>query len=189
MWIVFWSIFRTNMCTTPKFVNMKSTYHTLLALSLLLNILTGCKSKENRNNNAAEPLTKEETPSTPAPPVTDNKTVNDVNQPNAEDKKKESIQENTIKNLVVSFYSIGSGIDYKSAEKFEQFLSTFTLDNGSKPVYEKIGWGREGEIDYCITLDGWNYNDAASFVEAAKGNAGASKNMHFTVNGICKKRR
>ncbi len=168
---------------------MKSTLHTLLAISFFLGILSGCKSKENRNNNAAEPITKEETPVVPTPPVTEIKTVNEVPKPNTDEKKKEEGQENTIKNLVVSFYSIGSGIDYKSAEKFEQFLNTYTHADGSKPVYEKIGWGREGEIDYCIALEGWNYAEAASFVEAAKGNAGASKNMHFTVNGTCKKRR
>jgi hypothetical protein len=177
------------MCTNPKSAIMKFMRHTLITLGLIMSILIGCKSKENKNNNAAEPTAKEETPSAPAPPVTDNKAVNVKPQPDAEEKKKESIQENTIKNLVVSFYSIGSGIDYKSAEKFELFLNTFTLPNGSKPVYEKVGWGREGEIDYCISMDGWNYEDAASFVEAAKGNAGASKNMHFTVNGTCKKRR
>ena len=168
---------------------MKSTLHTLLALHFFLGILLGCKSKENRNNNAAEPLTKDETPAVPTPMASDNKTNNEIPKPQTEEKKKEDIQENTIKNLVVSFYSIGSGIDYKSAEKFEQFLNTFALENGSKPVYEKIGWGREGEIDYCIALEGWKYSDATSFVEAAKGNAGASKNMHFTVNGTCKKRR
>ena len=92
------------------------------------------------------------------------KTNNKIPKPQTEEKKKEAIQENTIKNLVVSFYSIGSGIDYKSAEKFEQFLNTFTLENGSKPVYEKIGWGREGEIDYFIALEGWKYSEAKTFV-------------------------
>ncbi len=168
---------------------MKSTLHTLLALSLLLGILTGCKSKENRSNNTDEPHAKTETPALPVTSVTDDKTGNNESTPVAEEKKKEENQANSIRNLVVSFYSIGSGIDYKSAEKFEQFLNTFTLENGSKPVYEKIGWGREGEIDFCIVLEGWNYSDATSFVEAAKGNAGTSKNMHFTVNGTCKKRR
>jgi hypothetical protein len=176
------------MFTSLKSVIMKYTLPLFFALGLLLGIFSGCKSKENRKNNNAEPLAKEETPLAPTPTISDN-SVNEVQQQSRDEKKKETAQENAIQNLVVSFYSIGGGIDYKSAEKFEQFLLSFTLENGSKPVFEKIGWGREGEIDFCISLDAWNYTDAASFVEAAKGNVGASKYMHFTVNGTCKKRR
>jgi len=97
--------------------------------------------------------------------------------------------ESGIKNLVVSFYSIGAGIDLDAARKFDAWIAEYKTASGKPIVYEKIGWGREGEIDYCIQLESIEQKEAEEFVSLAKGEVGTSKLMHFTVNGTCKKRR
>lgn len=50
--------------------------------------------------------------------------------------------------LVVSFISIGSGIDFASVPVFEKEMKAF--NKGCGLLYELKTWGREGERDYCI---------------------------------------
>jgi hypothetical protein len=106
-----------------------------------------------------------------------------------ENTEKPKANEQSIKSLVVSFYSIGGGIDLEAARKFDAWIAAYKTAAGNPIVYEKIGWGREGEIDYCIQLESIGMSDASGFVDAAKGSLSACKMMHFTVNGECKRKR
>ena len=44
--------------------------------------------------------------------------------------------------LIVSFYSPGNGIDHQAMQSFASFLN----DKYPQLVYEKVKWGKEGEI-------------------------------------------
>lgn len=52
--------------------------------------------------------------------------------------------------LVVSFISMGAGIDFASIPVFEKELKDFNKANKCGLLYELKNWGREGERDYCI---------------------------------------
>ncbi len=51
-------------------------------------------------------------------------------------------------NLQVSFTSIGTGIDSKTAEKIKMYL----VANPDILTYTENKWGREGEFDYCVDI-------------------------------------
>ncbi len=55
--------------------------------------------------------------------------------------------QNETKYLVITFKSIGSGIDRDSQTALDNYLEKKGLEA------EKYHWGREGEVDYCINLD------------------------------------
>ncbi|NUM50446.1 MAG: hypothetical protein HUU48_04955 [Flavobacteriales bacterium] len=82
--------------------------------------------------------------------------------------------------LFVSFYSIGEGINTEALEKFESFLSDFLkrnkLDNFGE---EKIYWGREGEVDYCIRFTNVSQSICTDFINQAK--ILMSKYQHVTI--------
>lgn len=154
------------------------------ALILLISgiiCLNSCK--QNKSLATIETKVEKQDAQTSESPVTNKVEV--VDEPTSKPKSNES----GIKNLVISFYSIGSGIDLDAARKFDAWIASYKTSSGQPIVYEKIGWGREGEIDYCIQLESINQKEAEEFVSMAKGEVGTCKLMHFNVNGTCKKRR
>ena len=60
---------------------------------------------------------------------------------------------------VVSFISLGAGIDHDTAQDFEDFLSTEYPDL----IYEANPAGREGELDYCFDLSVLSIDQQATF--------------------------
>ena len=54
--------------------------------------------------------------------------------------------------LKISFTSIGTGIDNKTAEKVKAYLDA----NADQLTYKRADWGREGEYDYCIDIPAHN---------------------------------
>lgn len=62
---------------------------------------------------------------------------------------------------VVSFISIGAGIDNDTAQEFEEFLSAKYPDLS----YEANPAGYEGEIDYCFDLSDLPSEQQAAFRE------------------------
>lgn len=88
--------------------------------------------------------------------------------------------ENTYR-LVISFYSIGEGSDYKTKEEFEKFLNTYT----KKIAYEPTQWGREGEVDYCLKLNELSLTEQLDFVKKAKELVSKSRLVHVNENAKC----
>src|SRR4051812_47104578 len=58
----------------------------------------------------------------------------------------QNLSKETNYDFIVSFISIGAGIDHKTREKLDNFLET----NKKKPILTKIQRGREGETEYCF---------------------------------------
>jgi hypothetical protein len=52
--------------------------------------------------------------------------------------------------LVVSFASMGAGIDAKARQQFLEHLTWFNTKHNIELMYDKKNWGREGEVDYCF---------------------------------------
>lgn len=95
----------------------------------------------------------------------------------------------TATRLTVSFISIGGGIDSKAKEKFIKFVAGFETRNKVKLVSETVGWGREGEIDFCYDLAPLKPLERAAFVKEAKAQVNGNELVKTTENKPCRKPR
>lgn len=61
--------------------------------------------------------------------------------------------ENTY-DAVISFFSIGQGVDYRKKQAFDRLLKDFEEKQKVSLTTESYPWGREGEVDVCIRFTG-----------------------------------
>jgi hypothetical protein len=118
-------------------------------------------------------------------PSTENKIKEENKKVDLDNKNIEELPER----LLVSFYSIGGGIDLKSAQLFDNFITAYKTSQGKSVSYERVPWGREGELDYCILFDGMSASELNAFIESAKAKVSDCKMVHFKINGECKRKR
>ena len=85
---------------------------------------------------------------------------------------------------VVSFISLGAGIDDDTAQEFEEFLSIKYPDLG----YEVNPAGREGEIDYCFDLSDLSPEQQATFREESTQILKKSKLVQISEPENCPKK-
>ncbi len=65
----------------------------------------------------------------------------------------QSVAQKQKKILIVSFISIGTGIDYKAKDRLFSFLEEYQLQHKVKLDVAIKSWGREGEVDCTYDLD------------------------------------
>lgn len=92
----------------------------------------------------------------------------------------------SLNNLVVSFYSTGSGINREAESKFEKFLTEYIRKTNTKITYKKFGWGREGEVDYCISLSVMNSEQRSKFITSVKDILRSVETVHLLENHPCR---
>jgi hypothetical protein len=93
--------------------------------------------------------------------------------------KKEVVQDHTGKaRLLVSFISIGTGIDLGMKEKFDAMIA----NHPKKPKVDMAPWGREGEVDYYFNLTEMSPQEQADFVIKTKELLGKNERVHITEN-------
>lgn len=90
--------------------------------------------------------------------------------------------------FVVSFISIGAGIDNKAREEFDKFVLEYSAKNKEHIVYIPERWGREGEIDYCFKLNDLNASKQEEFIREAKGLLKESSLVRYKENVAQRKR-
>ena len=90
-----------------------------------------------------------------------------------------------LNNLVVSFYSKGSGADTKYETELENFISDYAARTTTAIPYKKIQWGKEGEADYCIELASWDINAGMKFKERLKDFL-HNVQVHISENSTCR---
>ena len=110
-------------------------------------------------------------------------------------KKIEKNVETTIENVnsdlvnnfrfIVSFYSPGNGIDRKMQQKYQEFIA----NNYPKVIFEKIKWGKEGEIDFCFKLNELDEEKKKQFVKNSKEILSNSNRVHIYENTPCKHKK
>lgn len=91
--------------------------------------------------------------------------------------------------ITVSFISIGGGPDYKTKEKFDKYVADFGKKNHVKIKYEQVGWGREGEVDYCFALLELEEPQKSTFVKEVKAMIGENELVKIKENTTCRKPR
>ncbi len=91
--------------------------------------------------------------------------------------------------LLVSFFSIGSGIDFEVAKEYDQFIKKFESENQGKLLVERIPWGREGELDYCIRFEGLSPVNQKALLDKTKEITSKSKWVNTSTDTTCKRKR
>jgi len=87
--------------------------------------------------------------------------------------------------LVVSFISLSSGIDMKSAKALENDIIEFKKKNECDLRYELKPWGREGERDYCIFSPDMSCLD--NFAKLVKSKYGDNSKIFIKEKSECRK--
>ncbi|MFA7327573.1 MAG: hypothetical protein WC121_12960 [Candidatus Kapaibacterium sp.] len=82
--------------------------------------------------------------------------------------------------FIVSFISIGSGIDNKAKSSFVDLLKSKDLE------FNSVNWGREGEFDYCLKLDELDSANQVSFIEEVKQLLSGSELVRYKENATCR---
>jgi len=154
------------------------------AAILIFSVLFACK--QNKNAAVAPKETPNSNTSTaPVAPVHD--TVVQAVPAKAEEIK--SDPKDSLMAVIVSFYSIGSGIDRGQPEKLKSFVEFFSKQINKRIEYAETHWGREGETDYCFTLNGLTGDESKKFLIGAKESLKAAGHVHFLQNQPCRKER
>ena len=77
--------------------------------------------------------------------------------------------------IIISFTSYGTGIDYELKKKIDGIINSFNKNNNTTINPKKIGWGREGEVDYNFTLKNLSTSQKESFISLTKEGIGSSE--------------
>src|SRR5690242_5278106 len=93
---------------------------------------------------------------------------------------------NTYTDVVISFYSIGSGINGKALKTIENFIIEYSKKINKAIPYSKIGWGREGEVDFCISLSALQDEEKKTFTDEIRNQATQFELVHFFQNHPCR---
>lgn len=91
--------------------------------------------------------------------------------------------------LVLTFFSIASGVDFKSLTRFEEFIGEYAAEIGINIDYEKTHWGREGETDFCLELGELDPKQQADFVSRTRKLMETAEHLSIYENAPCKHRR
>ncbi len=85
---------------------------------------------------------------------------------------------------IVSFGSSGSGIDSKTLASLESYIISFGKAEGKTLTYDKVPWGKEGEVDYCFSLSELSKGKQGDFVNGLKNVTKSSKLVTIQENVV-----
>jgi hypothetical protein len=159
-----------------------------LLLMLALFTIGGCKQKQQISANTRT-LGKPRPNANPMPPkpVADAPEVAKMEQP-ASTPAPVPTDSNQVR-LVISFYSIGMGSDFKSIQAYEDFIGVFAGEVKKTINYEKTAWGREGETDFCLGLQELTQAEQDQFIARSREKLRDAKWVNLYENSPCRHRR
>jgi hypothetical protein len=110
-------------------------------------------------------------------------TINEV-EDSKQAEQKEMSPTSTEKNirLVVTFASIGAGIDEKGKTMLDGYINSFKEKSGKLVKYGTLAWGREGEYDCEFSLNELNLNEQTDFVNGLKKLFGGNQLIQIEEN-------
>lgn len=160
----------------------------LIACTLLLSV--SCNRKMAKDKQTANAVTLQGTPSdivSPGPGPTDQE-EGDNTASNGQDTNMgndSTVNSNRTGNsnydLVLSFYSIGAGIDHEAKKSYSEFLDK----HKDRITVETTRWGREGEVDYCLKLSSLSEGEKKDFIDKSRQILEKSKLVHIRENSPC----
>lgn len=84
--------------------------------------------------------------------------------------------------FIVSFISIGAGIDKTAKKQFEQLMTEFENTNKLKLNVVIKKWGREGELKYCFVLKDLDRELQEIFISKTKNTLNQSSLIRYYQN-------
>ena len=164
---------------------MKTIFHFhLITASSVLLAVDSCKSKKEGTATSPAAYTQQQT--TTSSPATQPQNTSPASSSTAQSATPPVSQSTNLSKddnvrFIVSFYSMGAGIDVKIKDEFVKFMNSYP----KKIAYEPKHWGREGEIDYCLALAELSAGEQMEFVKKANEILSKSKIVHQKENSIC----
>jgi len=95
-------------------------------------------------------------------------------------------QKDAYNNIVISFYSVGEGVNAKAIDTLENFIAEYSKKINKSMPYSKISWGREGEVDFCISLAEIEGEQKRIFVQETRRQARQFEHINFYENHPCR---
>lgn len=89
----------------------------------------------------------------------------------------------------VSFISIGSGTDREARKRYDRFILDCEEANNTKLTYQKVNWGREGEMDYCFEIGALIPSIQEKFIAESKDILKESQLIRYVENKPCREPR
>jgi hypothetical protein len=81
--------------------------------------------------------------------------------------------------LLISFYSIGGGINDKAVESLGEYLAQYKKD---KISIDTLPWGREGEVDYCLKFKDLTPEKKRSLIKGIRENLNKAEHVRLEEN-------
>lgn len=88
--------------------------------------------------------------------------------------------------LVVSFYSIGMGVNHQAVNAMNNILEDYKKTKNVDIPVNKIPWGREGEIDYCIDIQSIDEKDQKEFINKVHSLLDGQNWVRIKENAQCR---
>lgn len=154
--------------------------------------LFSCKEPKQTTTTIPVPQPKEEVKTPPIDPASVSLSVAVAVDPEADADVLEATKltnESPLMPFIVSFYSIGEGIDRGQPEKLRSFIDAFGKKRDIKIEFLETHWGREGETDYCFPLTGFSDSGISEFKAGVQNAIKEAKHVHFLENQPCRKGR
>lgn len=159
----------------------------ITGFALILSVFASCTCKQLCKSNEKDK--KSNTPSSAAV-ATDTVPQNSATiSAETQTPKTETmpVQENY--RLVISFISIGSGINLPAKEKLDNYLQLNETLKMKNPEIEIARWGREGEVDYCMKLSAFSAADQEKIVKGIKEQLKKQDHIFLDENAPCRHKR
>jgi hypothetical protein len=86
--------------------------------------------------------------------------------------------------LVISFISIGTGIDYKAKDQLLLFAKEFEILHQVELTVSVKNWGREGEVDYVYDLAILTKKQCKNFITKTKELFNGNDRVKITLNPV-----
>jgi len=138
-------------------------YHVLIIVLSI--IVVSCGSSKN-SATAEQPPPPSPASESNAPATSTGTTSTNSTQPastqNSESGQQAQKQSAVKYRLIITFISIGEGIDAKAREMMDANISKYESKSGKKIAFEAVPWGREGETDFCFLLNELSPEDQAA---------------------------
>ena len=84
--------------------------------------------------------------------------------------------------FIVSFFSPGNGIDVEMKNNYLELINT----NYPDLSFSSIRWGREGEIDFCFSLDELTKKQKQKFIQESRNFLSKSKKVNVYESKACR---
>ena len=88
--------------------------------------------------------------------------------------------------FIASFISKGSGIDKNSMNAMTTYIKEYETANKISISFEKVPWGKEGEMDYCFSLKELKSDKQVDFIKGFKDKVGNNGQVLYQENAVCK---